>query len=96
MSEEKQGLATLGMSQSEFGAALVTEAQNRKQKERLEKSIAVAQTILASLDECNERITYFSEWKKTREAQLEALQKGRFSFDAHGEILYDDKILNRR
>jgi hypothetical protein len=97
MSEQKKDdLATMGMTQSEFGAALVTEAQNRKQKERLEKSIATAQTILASLEECNERINYFSEWKKTREAQLDALQLGKFSFDTHGEIVYEDKDLNRR
>jgi hypothetical protein len=95
MSEQKE-LATMGMSQSEFGAALVTEAQNRKQKERLEKSIAVAQTILASLEECNERIAYFTGWQKTRQAQLDALQQGKFSFDGGGEIIYDDKQLNRR
>lgn len=96
MTEENKDLATLGMSQSEFGSALVSEAQNRKQKEKLESSIATAQTILASLEECNERIAYFSEWKKIREAQLEALQQGKFSFDARGAIVYENSSLNRR
>jgi hypothetical protein len=84
------------MTKSEFGKSMVEEAQNRLYIQKLEKSVLIAQTILASIDECSERIEYFSGWKKTREAQLEALQKGEFSFDKAGEVVYDEAKLNRR
>lgn len=87
---------TLGMSQSEFGAALVTEAQNRKQKEKLERSISTAQNILSSLEGCDRQIEHLQSWKKTHEDQLEALQNGAFSFNAAGDIVYNDVQLNRR
>ena len=88
--------ATMGMSSAEFGAALLTEARNRKQKQMLEKSVQEAQTVLASLDECIARIEYFTGWKQTREAQLAALQRGEFKLDGQGVVSYNDAALNRK
>lgn len=97
MQDEKKDLVTtMGMSQAEFGAALITEAQNRKQKQRLEQSVAVAQTILSSIEECEKQIEYFAGWKKTREGQLKALHDGKFSFDKSGLLVYDEESLNRK
>ena len=96
MSEKKDLMTSSGMSKSEFGSALVTEAQNRKQKERLEKSIEFAQVVLSSLEECDNKIEWFTGWKKTREAQLKALQNGDFSYDGYGSIIYNDSALNRK
>ena len=97
MQDEKKDLVTtMGMSQEEFGAALVTEAQNRKQKQRLEKSVAVAQTILSSIEECDKQIEYFAGWKRTREGQLKALQDGKFSFNKSDDLVYDEETLNRK
>lgn len=97
MSDEKKDLiTTMGMSQAEFGAALITEAQNRQQKQRLEKSVLVAQTILSTIEECDKQIEYFRGWKKTREEQLKALHDGEFSFDKSGEIVYNEPTLNRK
>lgn len=94
--EEANGLATLNMSKPEFGAALINEAHKRIQGERLEKSVAATRTILVSIEECDERIRWFTGWKKTREGQLKALEKGEFDFDKNGEITYKDQVLNRR
>ena len=52
--------------------------------------------VLSSLDECERQIKYFEAWKQTRLGQLEALEKGKFSFGPAGEIVYDDRSLNRR
>lgn len=93
---EDKTLITMGMTQSEFGSALLTEAKNRKQKEKLEQSVNEAQMVLSSLDECERQIKYFKAWKETRLGQLEALEKGKFSFGPAGEIVYDDRSLNRR
>lgn len=95
--ETKQdGLTTASMSKSEFGAALIKEAGKRIQGERLEKSVGAARTILASMEECDEKIRYFTGWKKTREGQLKALEDGEFDFDRYGEITYKDALLNRK
>lgn len=89
-------LTTMGMSPAQFGAALINEAQARKQKERLEKSVIQTQAVLSSLEECDLQILYFQGWKKTRLAQLEALKAGEFTFDLAGSIVYNDKALNRK
>lgn len=94
MSEEL--IRSIGMSNNEFGSALIKEAQNRKQKEKLEKSVAVVQVILSSLDECEKQISYFQGWKKTHESQLEAIEKGEFSFDTYGALTYNNPELNRK
>jgi len=96
MSEEKTALTTMGMTQSAFGAAIIEEAQTRKQKQMLNKSVAEATTILASIDECDQKIAYFTDWKKTREGQLDALQKGEFALDPQGAITYNNVELNRK
>ena len=98
MPDEKKELvtATMGMSNAEFGAALIGEAKARRQKERLDKSVAETQTILGSIEECDRQISYFTGWKATRQGQLDALEKGEFSFDKDGLIVYNDRALNRR
>jgi hypothetical protein len=93
---KQDGLAAITMSKSEFGAALIQEAGKRIQNERLQKSVEVARTILASIEECDDKIKWFSGWKKTREEQLKALEAGEFDFDRYGEITYKDAALNRR
>lgn len=89
-------LATIGMTPAEFGTALIDEAQARKQKEKLEKSINQAKGILSSLEECNSKIEWFQGWKKTHEGQLAALKAGKFTFDTFGAIVYNDPDLNRK
>jgi hypothetical protein len=96
MSEEKKALKTMGMTQSEFGAAIIEEAQSRKQKQMLNQSVAEAATILTSIDDCNTQIAYFTGWKQTREGQLDALQKGEFTLDPQGAITYNTAELNRK
>lgn len=94
--KNNQIVTTTGMTQSEFGAALLTEARNRKQKVLLEKSIAEAQTVLSSIEECDRKIDYFKGWKETREAQLEALENGEFTLDPSGNVVYNTAALNRK
>lgn len=88
-------LALSGMKPQDFGAALFQEAQSRIHKEKLEKSLVVVQGIISSLEECERKIVYFSDWKKIKEQQLKAIEAGEFSFDAEGSIVYDALYLNR-
>lgn len=89
-------LATMGMSSAEFGEALIREAQTRKHKANLEKSVTQTQTIFSSLDECNRQILYFTGWKQTLEEQLAALKAGEFFFDSLGALIYNKPSLNRK
>jgi hypothetical protein len=94
--DNKDLMVPVEMSNAEFGSALLAEAQKRRQKEKLEKSVLEAETILARLDDCTRQIEHLTGWKKTCNGQMEALQKGDFSLDNHGMIVYNDSALNRR
>ena len=96
MADKNELTITAGMTQAEFGTALLTEATNRKQRIKFERSITEAETILARLEDCDRQIEHLSGWKKTCEGQMKALQDGAFSFDKDGSIVYEDKSLNRR
>jgi hypothetical protein len=89
-------IVTSGMKPAEFGAALIGEAQRRNDQARLEKSLVTVQGIMHSMSECKRQIEHLSSWQKTHEAQLLAIERGAFSFDAQGAIVYDDKGLNRK
>jgi hypothetical protein len=94
--EKKSELSTLGMSTADFGAALISEAQGRKQKELADKSVIAVQGIFSSMAACDRQITHLQSWKKTHEGQIAALKEGSFSVDDCGAIVYNDAALNRR
>jgi hypothetical protein len=84
------------MSNAAFGSALIEEANNRRQKEKLNKSVKIASDVLTMLDDCKRQIAHLEAWKVICEARLEALREGLFSFDNQESIVYDDPQLNRK
>lgn len=94
MADENTTLASMNMSTEEFEQALITEAQNRKQKERLERSVRIEQDVLTIIDYCDKQVSYFKMHKERQEARLSALNKGEFTFSPHGDLIYNDVKLN--
>lgn len=87
-------LAAMGMSPSEFGAALLQEAENDEQKARIKGNIARVRGIRQELAECDQRLESYASWKKICEAKLAAISSGDFKFNKWGEMVFNDPKLN--
>lgn len=90
----KNELTTMDMSQEDFGNAMIYEAQQRKQKQRLDKSVQIVEVLLTDIENCDNNLLWFQRMKQNREAKLLAIKQGKFSFNKFGAIEYEQKDLN--
>jgi hypothetical protein len=95
MADEKDtALASLGMSPSEFGAALIAEAVNQDKTQRLKANIERVRGIRQELIEAEATIERATAWKKIAETKLAAIEAGEFQFNKWSEMIFNDSKLN--
>lgn len=88
-------MSTYGMNQKDFGSAMVTEAKNRQQKAKIDRSVSAVQNMIEALDTTLRQIEHLRGWQKTYEARIKALEKGEFYFGQGEQIIFNDSALNR-
>ena len=96
MAEEKQpdlSLASLGMTPSELGKAMIQESNNQQQKQRLKANLERVRGIQQELAECESKLEAYAAWKQIAEAKLAAIESGDFKFNKWGEMVFNDEKL---
>lgn len=91
---EETSLATFGMTQSEFGKALLENARNENKKKFIEHATGEVSRIMQSIDKVNECIKRDNESIKIYQGRLKAIENGEFEIKADGQLKYKDESLN--
>lgn len=86
-------IVTLGMSQSDFGKALIEESQRREKAKLVDSATNEVTRMLSNIEKLKSSVKRDTESIAIYNARLEAISKGEFSL-RDNVLVYNEDTLN--
>lgn len=90
----KDELSKIGMSNADFGSALIEEAQRREKQKYVDSATVEVSRLLSGMEKMQENIKRDTENLNIYSLRLDAIKKGNFKF-TNDKLVYDDERLNK-